>query len=216
MRRLLTLVILLSLSLSAYGADGGVARMHAFLQNVKTLKADFAQTVLDSNQKQVKQSSGTLLIKRPNRFRWDYAKPNQQVIVADGTRLWMYDVDLQQVTVKPLNDTLAASPAVLLSGSNDVEKNFSVTDLGEKDGLAWVALAPKVKDTDFESVKLGFKGEDLSVMELKDNLGNTTRITLEHVQRNAALADDAFKFTPPKGADVIGDVGDKSPAKSHG
>jgi chaperone LolA len=216
MRRLLTLVTLLSLSLPAYAAGSGVARMHAFLQDVKTLKADFTQAVLDSNQKQVKQSSGTLLIKRPNRFRWDYVKPNQQVIVADGARLWMYDVDLQQVTVKPLNDTLAASPAVLLSGSNDVEKNFSVTDLGEKDGLAWVALAPKIKDTDFESVKLGFKGEDLSVMELKDNLGNTTRITLERVQRNGAVEDDAFKFTPPKGADVIGDTGGKSPAQSHG
>jgi outer membrane lipoprotein carrier protein len=190
--------------------------MHAFLQDVKSLKADFSQEVLDPNQKQVKQSTGTLIIKRPNRFRWDYAKPNSVVIVADGTRLWMYDVELQQVTVKPLNDTLAASPAVLLAGSNDVEKSFSVEDLGLKDGLAWVLLTPKVKDTDFESVKLGFKGVDLSVMELKDNLGNTTRITLEQVQRNAAVADDAFKFTPPKGADVIGDTGDKPPAMSHG
>ena len=190
-----------------WAADqGGVTRMHAFLEDVRSLKADFSQEVLDPNQKQVKQSTGTLIIKRPNRFRWDYAKPNPVVIVADGARLWMYDVELQQVTVKPLNDTLAASPAVLLAGSNDVEKSFSVGDLGLKDGLAWVELTPKVKDTDFESVKLAFKGSEVAVMELKDNLGNLTRISFDHVERNAAVADDAFKFTPPRGADVIGDT----------
>lgn len=210
MKRLLPLLFLSLAPLSAH-AGSGVARMHAFLQDVKTLKADFTQVVLDTNQKQVKQYSGTLSIKRPNRFRWDYAKPHAQVIVADGKRLWLYDVDLQQVSVKPLNDTLAASPAVLLSGSNDVEKSFSVTELGEKDGLAWVGLKPKVNDSDFESVKLGFKGDDVSVMELKDNLGNTTRITFDHVERNVAVGDDTFQFTPPKGTDVIGDTGDGKP-----
>ncbi len=205
MRRIL-LILLALIALPAY-ADSGVARMHSFLQDVKTLKADFTQVVLDTNLKQVKQSSGTLSIKRPDRFRWDYAKPNAQVIVADGKRLWLYDVDLQQVTVKDMNNTLAASPAVLLSGSNDVEKSFTVTDLGEKDGLSWVALVPKVKDSDFNDVRLGFKGVDVSVMELKDNLGNTTRITFDHLQRNAPVADELFRFAPPKGADVIGDTG---------
>lgn len=185
----------------------GIARMHAFLEDVHSLKADFTQVVLDSNLKQVKQSNGTLMIKRPGRFRWDYAKPNPEVIVADGERLWLYDVELQQVTVKPLNDTLAASPAVLLSGSNDVERSFKVEDLGERDGLEWVSLVPKVKDTDFDNVKLGFKGDDVAVMELKDNLGNLTRITFSNLQRNVPIGDDAFKFTPPKGADVIGDTG---------
>ena len=209
--------MLLSLALSVFvlplAADptGGVARMHAFLEDVHSLKADFTQVVLDSNLKQVKQSTGTLSIKRPDRFRWDYAKPNPEVIVADGKRLWLYDVELQQVTVKTLNDTLAASPAVLLSGSNDVEKSFSVEDLGEKDGLEWVNLVPKVKDTDFENVKLGFKGDDVAVMELKDNLGNLTRISFSKLQRNVAVADDTFKFTPPKGADVIGDTGSTAP-----
>ena len=212
MKMLLTVLCLLGLSSPLAAAEpAGIARMHTFLQDVKTLKADFQQTVLDSNLKQVKQSTGTLVIKRPNRFRWDYAKPNEEVIVADGKRLWLYDVALAQVTVKPLNDTLAASPAVLLSGSNDVEKSFTVQDLGEKDGLAWVNLVPKVKDTDFENVRLGFKGEDVSVMELKDNLGNTTRIVFDHVQRNVAVSDGVFKFTPPAGADVIGDTGDGKP-----
>ena len=211
MRRLLA-VLCLSLPFSLAAAEpAAVARMHSFLQDVKTLKADFQQTVLDGTGKQVKQSTGTLVIKRPNRFRWDYAKPNEEVIVADGKRLWLYDVQLSQVTVKPLNDTLAASPAVLLSGSNDVEKSFTVADLGEKDGLAWVSLVPKVKDTDFESVRLGFKGEDVSVMELKDNLGNTTRIVFDHLQRNVSVGDDGFNFTPPKDADVIGDTGDGKP-----
>ena len=207
MKRILSALVLAALSLPLHAAPNGVALMHAFLADVHSLKADFTQVVLDTNLKQVKQSKGTLTIKRPGRFRWDYLKPNPEIIVADGKRLWLYDVDLQQVTVKPLNDTLAASPAVLLSGSNDVEKSFSVEDQGEKDGLAWVDLNPKVKDTDFEDVKLGFKGEDVSVMELKDNLGNTTRISFDRVQRNLEVGDEAFKFTPPKGADVIGDTG---------
>jgi len=208
MKRILLLLSLISAVLPLAAASaGGVESMHAFLDDVHSLKADFVQVVLDSNLKQVKQSNGTLTIKRPGRFRWDYLKPNPEIIVADGKRLWLYDVDLQQVTVKPLNDTLAASPAVLLSGSNDVEKSFSVDDLGEKDGLEWVDLKPKIKDTDFEDVRLGFKDGDISVMELKDNLGSTTRISFSNLRRNVSVADDAFKFTPPKGADVIGDAG---------
>jgi len=212
MKRLCLSALFLLVSLPLHAADIGVERMNAFLRDVKTLKADFSQVVLDANGKQVKQSIGTLVIKRPDRFRWDYAKPNAETIVADGKRLWLYDVELQQVTVKPLDATLATSPAVLLAGSNDVDKSFAVTDLGEKDGLAWVQLTPKVKDSDFDSVKLGFKGDDIAIMELKDNLGNTTRITLENIQRNPAVDDGSFHFTPPAGADVIGDTGD---GKAH-
>ncbi|HSN17619.1 MAG TPA: outer membrane lipoprotein chaperone LolA [Gammaproteobacteria bacterium] len=213
MKRLVLSACLFLLSLPLQAADSGVARMDQFLKNVQSLKADFSQVVLDANGKQVKQSTGTLVIRRPDHFRWDYAMPNAEVIVADGKRLWLYDVELQQVTVKPLDKTLATSPAVLLSGSNDAAKSFTVTDQGEKDGLAWVQLTPKVKDSDFDSVRLGFKGEDVSVMELKDNLGNTTRISFDHIQRNPAVSDDTFHFVPPAGADVLGDAGDD---KAHG
>lgn len=191
--------------------DSAVADMQNFLSQVHTLKADFTQVVMDPNLRKVKQSSGTLLIKRPNRFRWDYATPNKEIIVADGKRVWLYDVELQQVTVKPLDGTLAASPAVLLSGSNDVGKNFTVKDLGKQDGMSWVGLIPKVEDTDFQSVRLGFRNGTVAVMELKDTLGNLTRITFSHVTRNPSLSDDQFHFTPPPGADVIGDTG-----RSHG
>lgn len=208
MKKLLLVSVLSCLCLPSWAGDTGIVRMQAFLKNVHTLKADFTQVVLDANLKQMKQSSGTLLIKRPDRFRWDYAKPNAETVVADGKRLWLYDVPLQQVTVKPLAETLAASPAVLLAGSNDVDKSFTVADEGEKDGLAWVALIPKVKDSDFQSVRLGFKGEDVAEMDLKDNLGDTTRIEFDHIQRNPPVSDDSFKFVPPAGADVIGDTGD--------
>jgi len=211
MKRLMLSACLLLSSLPSYAADSGAARMQQFLRDVKSLKADFSQVVLDAKGKQVKQSTGTLVIRRPDHFRWDYAKPNAETIVADGKRLWLYDVELQQVTVKPLDKTLATSPAVLLSGSNDAEKSFTVTEQGETDGLAWVQLTPKVKDSDFDSVRLGFKGEDVSVMELKDNLGNTTRISFDHIQRNPPVDDAAFRFTPPPGADVIGDAGDGKP-----
>ena len=208
MKRLWLVLLLSCLSVQSQAAGTGIARMQAFLRDVKTLKANFTQVVLDANLKQMKQSTGTLVIKRPDRFRWDYAKPNAETVVADGKRLWLYDVPLQQVTVKPLGATLAASPAVLLAGSNDVDKTFTVTDQGEKDGLVWVALIPKVKDSDFESVRLGFKGEDIAEMDLKDNLGNTTRIELDHLQRNPEVSDESFRFVPPAGADVIGDTGD--------
>ena len=208
MKRLCLSAVLLLLSLPTHAAGGSVAKLHAFLQDVKTLQAGFTQQVLDANGKQVKQSTGTLSLKRPDRFRWDYDKPNDETIVADGKKLWIYDAQLQQVTVKSMNSNLATSPAVLLAGSNDVDRNFTVTDLGEKDGLAWVQLTPKVKDSDFDSVKLGFKGEDVSVMELKDNLGGLTRIEFDHLRRNPPLSDDAFSFMPPAGADVIGDTGD--------
>jgi outer membrane lipoprotein carrier protein len=200
-----------SSSASAASVSGdAIARMHTFLKNVHSLKANFSQVVLDANLQQVKKSVGTLVIKRPDRFRWDYATPNKEIIVADGKRVWIFDVELQQVTVKPLTGTLAASPAVLLSGSNDVDKSFVVKDLGESGGLEWVGLTPKTRDTDFDNVKLGFKSDTVSVMELKDALGNLTRITFDHVILNPSVPDSLFKFTPPPGADVIGDTGEKS------
>lgn len=205
---LVILGIALSLPGGAFAAqDNAVTRMQNFLSQVHSLKADFTQVVLDANLKQLKKSSGTLSIKRPNRFRWDYVNPNPEIIDADGTRVWMYDVELQQVTVKPLTGTLAASPAVLLAGSNDVQKNFTVASLGDENGLSWVEVTPKVKDTDFDSVRLGFKGNLVQVMELKDALGNLTRITFSNIQVNPSLADSLFVFTPPAGADVIGDTG---------
>ncbi|MGH8378486.1 MAG: outer membrane lipoprotein chaperone LolA [Gammaproteobacteria bacterium] len=196
-------------STQAAHTDAAIQEMQSFLKDVHSLKADFTQVVLDANLQQVKKSVGTLVIKRPDRFRWDYATPNKEIIVADGKRVWIYDVELQQVTVKPLNGTLAASPAVLLSGSNDISKSFVIKDLGEENGLEWVGLTPKVNDTDFENVKLGFKGNNVSVMELNDALGNLTRITFSHLVLNPALPDSLFRFTPPPGADVIGDTGEK-------
>ena len=192
---------------AAARTDTAIRQMHVFLQQVHSLKADFTQIVLDPNLQEVKKSVGTLAIKRPDRFRWDYATPNKEIIVADGKRVWIYDVELQEVTVKPLNGTLAASPAVLLSGSNNVEKSFTVKDLGEKNGLQWVGLKPKIKDTDFNSVQLGFKDNNVSVMVLKYALGDLTRITFSHVVLNPPIPDNLFQFTPPPGADVIGDTG---------
>jgi len=207
---LVAVLLLPGLASAAPQASNAITRMHAFLRDVHSLKADFTQVVLDANLQQVRKSVGTLAIKRPDRFRWDYATPNKEIIVADGKRVWIYDVELQQVTVKPLNGTLAASPAVLLSGSNDVDKSFVVKDLGESNGLEWVGLTPKTQDTDFENVKMGFKGNTVSVMELKDALGNLTRITFSHLILNPAIPDSLFQFTPPAGADVIGDTGEKS------
>ncbi len=204
---LVAVLLLPGLASAAPQAGNAIARLQAFIKDVHSLKADFTQVVLDANLQQVRKSVGTLAIKRPDRFRWDYATPNKEIIVADGKRVWIYDVELQQVTVKPLSGTLAASPAVLLSGSNDVDKSFTVKDLGESNGLEWVGLTPKTQDTDFDNVKLGFKGAAIAVMELKDALGNLTRITFSHLILNPTIPDSLFQFTPPAGADVIGDAG---------
>ncbi len=207
---LVAVLIALGLALPAAAAeDPGVARLDAFLAQVHSLKANFTQTVLDAQLKTTKQSSGTVVIKRPNRFRWDYAAPQKQLIVADGKRVWMYDEDLEQVTVKALDRTLASSPAMLLGGSDRIEQNFVVKDLGHTGELWWVQLTPKVADTDFKKVRIGLNDKDVQVMELTDSLGQTTRITFSDIQRNPDIPESTFKFTPPAGADVIGDAGDK-------
>lgn len=204
------LFALIAVQSVAAGADQGAAKLDSFLAQVHSLKANFTQTVLDAQLKTNKQSSGTVIIKRPNRFRWDYAAPQKQLIVADGKRVWMFDEDLEQVTVKTLDRTLASSPAMLLGGSDRIEQNFTVKDLGHTGKLWWVQLTPKVADTDFKKVRIGLDDKNVKVMELTDSLGQTTRIEFSDVQRNPEIPDSAFKFTPPPGADVIGDAGDKS------
>lgn len=184
----------------------GRQRVEGFLQGLQSLQAQFKQTLTDRGGQTVEEASGTLAIRRPDRFRWDYRQPNEQVIVADGSRIWLYDADLEQVTVRKLDDTLSATPAMLLSGQGNLPDNFTVTQASQEGTTLWVRLEPRRDDTDFKWVRLGFAGETLQFMQLADKLGQTTHLEFSQLERNPPIDPSRFTFTVPPGADVIGDA----------
>ena len=187
--------------------ERGVATLNAFLSNVRSLTADFKQELYGADERLLETQAGKLSLQRPNRFRWSYAKPSELVVVADGKKLWMYDVELAQVTVSPLDDTVGSSPAMLLSGDRDVRDEFDVVETFTRDGLEWVKLAPKAGAADFRSVTIGFEGTAPRRLELVDGLNQVTRISLANVAVNPDLSDSVFEFIPPAGVDVIGGKG---------
>ena len=200
-----SLFLLAALTLSTVAQAGGVDRLKAFIAGAKTAEADFSQTVADKSGRVTQQAQGKMAFARPGKFRWDYTKPYEQVIVGDGAKLWLYDTDLNQVTVKPLGDVIAGTPAALLAGDNSIEKYFKLKNAGVSDGLEWLEATPKSRDTTFERIRMGFKGDDLVQMELFDFFGQRTLLKLSHFVRNPSIPAARFKFTPPKGADIIGD-----------
>lgn len=190
------------------GVDGGYEALDRFLKGLQSLQADFVQTVQDSHDQVVDKSSGTLAIKRPGKFRWDYAKPHAQVIVSDGARIWLYDPELEQVTIRNVDQTLNGTPAVLLSGDSragqdTLRNSFEVEHVEQRDGMTVINLSPKRADTDFKLVQLALKGDQLVAMSLTDKLAQTTLLQFTKFKRNASLSDATFKFTAPKGVDVI-------------
>jgi outer membrane lipoprotein carrier protein len=199
------LIAACALALPLIAHAGGVDRLKAFIAGAKTAEADFTQTVSDKNGRVSQQASGKMAFARPGKFRWDYSKPYEQIIVGDGVKLWLYDADLDQVTVKTLGDVIAGTPAALLAGDNAIEKYFVLKDAGEADGLEWLEATPKNKDTSFERIRMGFKGDILVQMELFDFFGQRTTLKLSRMVRNPAIPPSRFTFTPPKGADIIGE-----------
>jgi outer membrane lipoprotein carrier protein len=197
---------LLLVPLAAFAADA-VARVDAYLGSLKTLSAAFVQVVQDKQGQVTERATGQLSISRPNRFRWDYQEPYAQTIVADGKKLWLYDPDLQQVTVRLLEQGLGATPAMLLSGSGKVGDAFTAGPVEQQKSWTWSRLVPKQKGSDFERVSLAFDARnELAAMELVDKLGQTTTIQFAQVKRGAVLDDSLFRFAPPPGADVIGEA----------
>ncbi len=188
---------------SAEGAD----RLRQFLDDTQTLQATFYQELLGPDGEIIELASGALSIKRPGRFLWRYAEPVEQLVVADGTNLWIYDVELEQATVTLLDDVAAASPAMLLSGEAALDEEFDVIESFDADDLRWVRLAPKTEAGDFRQVLIGFRGEMLSQLSLLDSLDQRTTIELVDLEVNLELADTVFDFQPPSGVDVIGDAG---------
>ncbi len=174
------------------------------LDGVSSWSADFTQTIDDGHGKVVRSAAGKLYLQKPGKFRWDYSQPSQQLILADGKQIWLYDKDLQQANVRDMDVSLASTPAVLLSGGATVSSQFDVTALPKSGGLDWYQLVPKHPDTDFQMVRIGFNKGELASMFLADKLNQVTQLTFTNAQRNVKLIPDLFTFTPPPGVDVIG------------
>jgi len=198
------LVPVLALSLLPQtGMADSIEELKSLLRETLTARARFAQIVLDKDLKVMQQSAGNMAFARPGRFRWEYEKPYEQLIVGDGSRLWIYDKDLNQVTVRKLDGALGSSPAALLAGSNEIERGYALSKAENGQGLEWLEAVPKARDTVFESIRLGFSKAGLEAMELRDQFGQVTVIKFSAMQRNEELAPELFRFSPPAGADVI-------------
>ena len=211
----LTATLLLAAAAGAAGPAGpagpadpaadaaALARLEKGLANLDSVRAEFTQDLLAADGSSTEHAAGTLYLRKPGRFRWDYSQP-QQLIVCDGTILWLYDPELQQATSRRVRDTLSQTPAMLLSGEAKVRDGFTVHDGGKGGGLDWIVLVPKADDTDFREIRLGFAGELLRRMEFADKLNQRTAIELKRLERNLKLPDSLFVFVAPPGVDVIG------------
>lgn len=193
------------LPLAAHAA--AIEKLDAFLATTKTVRAGFEQTVHAASGRKPQQSSGVMMLSRPGKFRWQIDKPYQQLMVGDGERFWIYDPDLKQVTVRRIGKALGSTPAALLAGNGiaAVEKAFVLKEAGEREGLEWLEATPKSQDSGFDRVRIGFRGADLAAMELQDSFGQTTALHFSRLEKNPALPANLFQFTPPAGADVVGE-----------
>ncbi|MEE8364747.1 MAG: outer membrane lipoprotein chaperone LolA [Gammaproteobacteria bacterium] len=204
MKKLVTLFLVVSYLSGTAFAQSAESRLNAALKSLDNLTADFKQTVLDQDRQVVQQSSGRVAIQRPGKFSWIYTTPYEQQIIADGSELWVYDVDLDQVTVKPMESGLAAAPIMILMRQQEIGKEFVVSEVGQRKFLYWVSLEPKIKDMDYSQVYIGLKDGAVKAMELRDNFGQSTQIVFENLRLNVVHNPDIFKFIPPEGVDVFG------------
>ena len=203
--RLLLMAVLALAPLATFAHGSSLERFQTYVRTTQAARAAFNQKVFDRAGKLVQESTGNFSFLRPGRFRWTYAKPNPTQIVGDGERVWIYDEDLKQVTVRRLARALGSTPAALLAGASDIEKAFDLSDAGDREGLAWVEAKPREKEAGFERVRLGLSVSGVEAMELVDNFGQTTKLRFSSIQRNPKLDASEFRFSPPKGADVLGE-----------
>jgi len=180
----------------------GVSALKDFVREVKSGRAEFTQTVSSPDGVRKKSSSGTFEFQRPNQFRFAYTKPFEQLIVADGQKVWIFDPDLKQASSRRMNQALGATPAALLAGGN-LERDFKLKALASEGGLDWVQAEPKLADGGFQSLKIGFKGSVLAALEIVDGFGQRSRLDFSAVNANASVAAERFRFVLPAGADLI-------------
>lgn len=194
---------LLTLSHAVYAAEPPVTQLKNFLAASKAFSADFKQVLINEAGNPVQTSYGQFYLQRPGKFRWNYAKPFQQEIISTNGKVWFYDVDLEQVTIKKLDSSVGSTPALLLSGQVSLEDNFNMEEQGVDGDLQWIKLLPKKPEGSFKYVTIGLEKGTLAGMELMDNFGQLTRIYFSNILLNPPLKSTLFDFTPPKGVDVF-------------
>ncbi|MDO9094216.1 MAG: outer membrane lipoprotein chaperone LolA [Rubrivivax sp.] len=195
-------LLALMLSFAATARADAVDTLREFVRDVKTGQAAFSQTVTSADGARKKTSSGDFEFSRPNRFRFSYTKPFEQLIVADGEKVWIYDTDLNQASSRKVAQALGSTPAALLAGAS-LEPDFMLKAEPSRDGLEWALATPRAKDGAFQSMRVGFKGKQLAVVEIVDSFGQRSRLDFQRFTANAAVAPERFRFVPPPGADVI-------------
>jgi len=199
------LLAMLLVQASAYAEDKPVRQLKAFLKNTKSLTADFKQVLINEQGNPVQTSHGLFYLQRPGKFRWDYLRPFQQQIISTAGKVWFYDTDLEQVTIKKLDESVGSTPALLLSGEISLEDNFTMEQQGVDGDLMWVKLVPKNPESTFKYVLMGLDNESLGGMELSDNFGQLTRIYFSNVVLNPPLKQTLFEFKAPEGVDIFSD-----------
>jgi outer membrane lipoprotein carrier protein len=205
--KLKLIVLLLGLALATAALTATPSPVQRYFQDLKSLRSDFIQRVFDERGRMMQTSSGRMLMRKPGKFRWDYRTPAEQIIVADGERLWAYDVDLAQVTVRKLDQALSSTPLALLSGAAPIGETFVVGAVQRRDGLDWYELTPRQPQPEFRLLRVAFKGDLLVSLELEDGFGQRTRLDFQKLERNPTLDPALLKFSPPPGVDVVGDAG---------
>lgn len=201
MKKILVSTLLMVAAAAAH-AQSTVDSLKEFVRDVKTGRAEFTQTVTSPDGAKKKTSSGKFEFSRPNRFRFTYLKPFEQVIVADGQKVWIYDADLNQASSRKFSQALGATPAALLAGGS-LEKDFDLAAQPAKDGLDWVEATPKAKEGSFKSVRVGFKGKTLNAIEVVDAFNQRSLLQFSQFVANEPIKAETFVFTVPKGADLI-------------
>jgi outer membrane lipoprotein carrier protein len=208
MRYLIVLVLMFgSLASPARAADAAeeaAQRLRAALKNLDNISAEFKQTLLDEDKNIVQQSRGTMALQRPGKFAWIYTEPFEQRIIGDGNELWIYDVELEQVTVKPMDAGISNAPIMILMKQTDVTQQFDVSEVGQRKFLYWVELKPHASDLEYSSIFIGLEDDSVRAMELQDQFGQSTQIVFENMRVGVVHNPATFKFVPPEGVDVFG------------
>lgn len=186
----------------AAGSAAVLNTVRSFVRDVYSAQADFVQSVISPKNKKIRVSKGTLAFVRPDHFRFTYTQPYEQTIVGDGSTVWIYEADLNQVTVRPMSQALSATPAALLSGRG-LDKEFELTAQPSADGLQWVRAVPRNKEGQFQSMLIGFMGPNLARLEVVDSFGQISKLQFANFKSNVTLPTSTFEFNPPAGAEVI-------------
>lgn len=196
-----------ALGVQTVWASSGRERLDWFFERVSSLDAAFTQEVYDEKGKSLQHATGRVELARPGRLRWEYQTPDRQLILADGERLWTFDEELEQATVKPLDEALGSAPVMLLTRRGNLDQEYEVREVEGLDGLNWVEISPRARDTEFDRIRIGLDERGIRQMVLFDRFGQKTVIRFDRVRTNIAIPPAEFRFDPPPGVDVIGDSG---------